>query len=148
MFTSHMHPTCGAPITFNITPSSSIFKHIILSVTLHNSTTLSKCCFFNMIPTTFFVCTSTVSHFIFSTYTSCSLPLPAGFLHTHSMSTSLRSIRTSLPLPVMVPTFNVATLSLIFLAFFLSSFLSFLLHCFPPLLCIQVACPPVTLSTQ
>ena len=56
---------------------------------------------------------------------------------THSMSTPLRSIRsaTSLPLPVMVPTFNVATLSLIFLAFFLSSFLSFLLlHCFPPLL--------------
>ena len=34
-------------------------------------------------------------------------------------------------------------------AFFLSSFLSFLLlHCFPPLLCIQVACPPVTLGAQ
>ena len=70
---------------------------------------------------------------------------------THSMSTPLRSIRsaTSLPLPVMVPTFNVATLSLIFLAFFLSSFLFFfLLHCFPPLLCIQIACPSVTLGAQ
>ena len=70
---------------------------------------------------------------------------------THNMSTPLRSIRSSasLPLPVMVPTFNVATLSLIFLAFFLSSFLSFLLlHCFPPLLCIQVACPPETLGLQ
>ena len=68
---------------------------------------------------------------------------------THSMSTPLRSIRstTSLPLPVMVPMFNAATLSLIFLVFFLSSFLSFfLLHCFPPLLCIQVACPPVALG--
>ena len=70
---------------------------------------------------------------------------------THSMSTPLRSIRyaTSLPLPVMVPTFNVATLSLIFLAFFLSSFVSFLfLHCFPPLFCIQVACSPVILGAQ
>ena len=69
----------------------------------------------------------------------------------HNMSTPLRSIRstTSLPLPVMVSTFNVATLSLIFLAFFLSSFLSFLLlHCFPSLLCIQVACPPVILGAQ
>ena len=55
----------------------------------------------------------------------------------------------SLPLPVMVPTLNVATLSLIFLVFFHSSFLSFfLLHCFPPLLCIQVACPPVALAAQ
>ena len=70
---------------------------------------------------------------------------------THNMSTPLRSIRsaTPLPLPVMVPTFNVATLSLIFSAFFLSSFLSFLfLHCFPPLLCIQVACPLVNLGAQ
>ena len=70
---------------------------------------------------------------------------------THNMSTPLRSIRsnTSLPLPIMVPTFNVATLSLIFLAFFLSSFLFFLfLHCFPLLLCIQVACPPVNLGAQ
>ena len=51
--------------------------------------------------------------------------------------------------PVMVPTFNVATLKLIFLAFFLFSFLSFfLLHYFPPLLCIQVACPPVAVGAQ
>ena len=42
-------------MTFNITPSSSIFKHIILSDTLHNSTTLSTCSFFNMIPTPFFL---------------------------------------------------------------------------------------------
>ena len=71
--------------------------------------------------------------------------------YTHSMSIRLRSIKsaTFLPLPVMVPTFNVAIFSLIFLAFFLSSFLSFfLLRCFPPLLCIQVACPPVALGAQ
>ena len=50
-FSSRMHPTCGAYalITFNIIPSSSIFKHIILSVTLHNSTTLFSCSFFVMI---------------------------------------------------------------------------------------------------
>ena len=67
------------------------------------------------------------------------------------MSTPLRSIRfaTSLPLPVMVSTFNVAILRLTFLAFFFSSFLSFfLLYCFPPLLCIQVACSPVALGAQ
>ena len=59
---------------------------------------------------------------------------------THSMSTPLRSIRSSISLSLL--------LSLIFLAFFLSSFLSFLLlHCFPPL-CIQVACPLVTLGAQ
>ena len=65
----------------------------------------------------------------------------------HSMSSSLRSIRsaTSLLLPVMVSTFNVATFRLIFIAFFLSFFL---LHCFPPLLCIEVACPPVALGAQ
>ena len=56
-FSSRIHPTCGAYalMTFNITPSSSIFKHIILSVTLHNSTTLFTCSFFNMIPTPFFL---------------------------------------------------------------------------------------------
>ena len=56
-FSSRMHPTCGAYalITFNITPSSFIFKHIILSVTLHNFTTLSTCSFFSMIPTPFFL---------------------------------------------------------------------------------------------
>ena len=67
---------------------------------------------------------------------------------THSMSNPLRSTRsaTSLPLPVMVPTFNV---DFIFLAFFLSSFIFFLfLHCFPPLLYIQLVCPPVTLGAQ
>ena len=99
--------------------------------------------------TILFVSTSTVPHCISSTYAFCSLSPFQRVSCTHNMSNPLRSIRsaTSLPLPVMVPTFNVATLSLIFLAFFLSSFLSFLLlHCFPLLLCIQVACPwrPVT----
>ena len=66
---------------------------------------------------------------------------------THNMSSPLRSIRsaTSLSLPVMVPTFNVATLNLIFLGFFL---FFFLLHCFPLLLCIQIVCPPVALGAQ
>ena len=98
-----------------------------------------------------FVSASPVLHFISSTYAFCFLPLLASFLHTHSMSTPLRSIRfaTYLPLPVMVPTCNVANLSLIFLASFHSSFLSFFhLHCFPSLLCIQVVCPPVTLGSQ
>ena len=69
---------------------------------------------------------------------------------THSMFTPLRSIRsaTSLPLPVMVSKFNVATLSLIFLAFFLSSFFSFLFYWFPPFLCIEAACPPAALGAQ
>ena len=101
--------------------------------------------------TILFVSTSTVPNFISSTYASCSLSPFQGVSCTHSMSTPLRSIRsaTSLPLQVMVPTFNVATLSLIFLAFLLSLFLSFLLlHCFPFLLWIQVACPPVTLGIQ
>ena len=97
-----------------------------------------------------FVFASAVPHFISSIYASCFLPLPVSFLHTQYVP-PLRSIRsaTFLPLPVMDPTFNVATFSLIFLAFFLSSFLSFfLLHCFPPLFCIQVACPPVALGAQ
>ena len=55
-FSLRMHPTCGAYtlITFNITLSSYIFKHIILTVTLRISTTLSTCSFFNVIPTQFF----------------------------------------------------------------------------------------------
>ena len=59
---------------------------------------------------------------------------------THSMSTPLRSIRsaTSLPLPVMVPTFTVATLSLIFLAFFLSSFLSVQMLWFSSYYCVTI----------
>ena len=102
--------------------------------------------------TILFVSTSIVPHFISFTYASCFLPPPFQRVFcTHNMFTLLRSIRsdTSFFLPVMVPTFNVAALSLIFLAFSLSSFLSFLLlHCFPPLLCIQVACPPVALGAQ
>ena len=152
-FSSRMHPTCGAYalITFNITPSSSIFKHIILSVTLHISTTLSTCSFFNMIPAQFFLFPLPQYHILYPPPMHLAFFLFQRVSCTHSMSTPLRSIRsaTYLPVPVIIPTFNVATLSLIFLAFFLSSFLSFLLlHCFPPLLCIQVACPPVTLGVQ
>ena len=137
-------------MTFKITPSSSIFKHIIRSVTLHNPTTLSTCSFFNMISTSFCFHFHSTTFYILHLCIFLSLPFQR-VSFTHSMSTPLRSIRsaTSLPLPVMVPTFNVATLSLIFLAFFLSSFLSFLfLYCFPPLLCIQVARPPVILGAQ
>ena len=81
----------------------------------------------------------------------CILLSPLPLSCTHSMSTPLFSIKSasSILLSVMVLTFNAATLSFIFLAFFLFSFLSFLLlHCFQPLLCIQVACPPVTLGAQ
>ena len=141
-----MHPTCGAYalMAFNIAPSSSIFKHIILSVTLRNSTTLSTCSFFNMIPTPFFLFPLPQYHILYPPPMHLALSPFQRVSCTHCMSTPL-----SLLLPVMVPKFNVTTLSLIFLAFFLCSFLSFLLlHCFPPLLCIQVACPPVTFGAQ
>ena len=118
---------------------------------LHNSTTLSTCSFFNMISTPFFLFPLPQYHILYSPPMHLALSPFQRVSCTHSMSNPLRSIRsaTSLPLPVMVLTFNVATLILIFLAFFLSSFLSFpLLHCFPPLLCIKVACPPVTLGAQ
>ena len=152
-FSSPMHPTRGgyALITLNITPSSSIFKHIILSVTLHNSTTLSTCSFFNMISTSFFSFPLPQYHILYPPPMHLALSPFQKVSCTHRMSTPLCSIRstTSLDLPVMVPTFNVVNLNLIFLAFFLSSLLCFLLlHCFPPLLCIQVACPPVTLGAQ
>ena len=146
-------PTCGAYalMTFNITSSSSIFKHIILSVTLHNSTTQSTCSFFNIIPTPFFLLPLPQYHILYPPPMHLSLSPFQRVSYTHSTSTPLRSTRsaTSLPLPVMVPTFSVATFSLIFFAFFLSSFLSFLFrHCFSYLLCIHVACPPVTLGAQ
>ena len=150
-FTYVPHLCAYALITFNITPSSSIFKHIILSVTLHNSTTLSTYSFFNMISTPFFLFPLPQYHILYPPPMHLALSPFQRVSSTHSMSTALRCIRsaTSLSLPVMVLTFNVATLNLIFLAFFLSSFLSFLLlHCFPPLFCIQVACPPVTLGAQ
>ena len=106
---------------------------------------------FNMIPTPFFLFPLPQYHILYPPSMHLALSPFQRVSCTHSMSTLLRSIKsaTSLPLPVMVPTYNVATLSLIFLAFFLSSFLSFLLvHCFPHLLCIQVVCPPVTLGVQ
>ena len=128
-FSLCMHLTCGAYalITFNITPSSSIFRHIILSVTLHNSTTLSTCSFFNMIPTPFYLLPLSQYHILYHPPMHFALSPFQQVSCTHSMSTPLHSIRstTSLPLLVMVPTFNVATLGLIFLAFFLFSFLSF-----------------------
>ena len=130
-FSSRMHPTCGAYalMTFNITPSSFIFKHIIVSVTLHNSINLSTCSFFNMIPTPFFLFPLPQYHILYPPPMHLALSPFQRVSCTHGMSTPLRSIRsaTSLPLPVMVPKFNVATLSLIFLVFFLSSFLFFLL---------------------
>ena len=151
-FSSRVHLTCGAyPLmTFNITPSSYLQTYypvcyppqfhypIHMLLFQYDSYTII---FFHFHSTTFYIL-----HL-------CILlsPLFQQVFCTHSMSTPLRSVRsaTFLPLPVMVPTFNVAILSLIFVAFFLSSFLSFLLlHCFPPLLCIQVACSPVTLGAQ
>ena len=152
-FSSRMHPTGGAYalITFNITALSSIFKHIILSVTLHNSTTLSTCFFFNIIPTPFFLLPLPQHHILYPPPMHLAFSPFQRVSCTHNTSSPFRSIRstTSLPLPVIVPTLNVATLILIFLAFFLSSFLSFfLLHCFPSLLSIQVACPPVSLGAQ
>ena len=146
MYAPHLQRICTDNI--QITPSSSIFKHIILSVTLHISTTLSTCSFFNRFPHHSFC-------FLFHSTTFYILHLAffsfQGVSCVHSMSIPLCSIRsaTSLPLPVTVLTFNIATLSLIFLVFFLSSFFSFfLLHCFPPLFCIQAACPPVALGAQ
>ena len=94
--------------------------------------------------TILFVSVLTVSHFISSINATYFLPLSGGFLHPQFVYlSSLHKVCHSLPLPVMVPTFNVATPSLIFLSSFLSFFL---LHCFPSLLCIQVACPPVALG--
>ena len=104
-----------------------------------------------MIPTPFFLFSLPQYHILYPPPTHLSFSPFQRVSCTHSTSTPLRSIRyaISLPFPFMVPTFKVATFSLIFLAFFLSSFLSFfLLHCFPPLLCIQVACPRVALGAQ
>ena len=98
-FSSRIHPTCGAyPLmTFHITPSGSIFKPIIVSVTLHNSTAVSTCSFFNMIPKPFFF-VSIVPHFISFTYASCFFPFQRVFC-THNMSSILRSIRSATSLP-------------------------------------------------
>ena len=105
----------------------------------------------NMTPTPFFLFPLPQSNILYLPPLRLALSPFQRVSCTHSMSTPLRFIRsaTSLPLPVIVPTFDVASLSLISLAFFLSSFPSFcLLHCFPSLLCIQVACPPVALGGQ
>ena len=107
-FSSRMHPTCGAYalMTFNIIPSISIFKHIILSDTLHNSTTLSTCSFFNMIPTPFFLFPLLQYHILYPPPMHLALSPFQRVSCTHSMSTPLCSIRSTTSLPLLVLSFT------------------------------------------
>ena len=84
-FTYALHLWRIRTITFNITPSSSIFKHIILSVTLHNFTTLSTCSFFNMIPTPFFLFPLPQYHILYPPPMHLALSPPSSKFPAHTV---------------------------------------------------------------